>query len=88
MCYQSLLECLLLQDPVIHEVEVEAFSHKGFSEHGYHLLIVRSLFEFQLSRVVKKVSELFGLALCQILDCCNCLLNFDLLVLLFLGLGR
>ena len=46
---QALLKSLFLQDPIVHEIEIEPFSHKGLSEHRNHLLIVRAFLKFQLS---------------------------------------
>ena len=84
---QSLLQCLLLQYPVVHEVKVEAFPHEGLSEHLDDLLVVRSLLKLQLSRIVHKMLELAREAMGQVLYRCNCLFDFDLLILLFFGLG-
>jgi hypothetical protein len=40
---------LLLDDPVVDEVEVKTLSNERFSEHLNDLLIVRALLEFELS---------------------------------------
>jgi len=40
---------LLLDDPVVDEVEVKTLSNERFSEHLNNLLIVRALLEFELS---------------------------------------
>jgi len=58
---QPLLQGLLLQDPIIHKVEVKAFSHEELSEHGYDGLVVGSFFELQLPSVVQKLLELLRL---------------------------
>ena len=52
ICRQSLFQGLLLENPVVHEIEVKPFSHEGFSEHWYYLLVVWTLLEFQFSRVI------------------------------------
>jgi hypothetical protein len=57
-CSQSLLESLLLEDPVIHEIEVKALSDEELSEHGYYLLVVRSLLKLKLSGVVQVLLKL------------------------------
>jgi len=54
---QTLLQGLLLEDPVVHEVEIEAFSHEGLPKHRDYLLVVGPFFEFQLSRVIEEVTE-------------------------------
>ena len=43
---QPLLERLLLQYPIIHEVKIEAFAHERLSKHRYYLLVIRPLFKF------------------------------------------
>ena len=84
---QSLLQRLLLEDPVIHEVEVELLSNEGLSKHRYDLLVVGSLFKLKLSGVIQEVTKLFWEATRQVFNARAGLLNFDLLVLLFLCLG-
>ena len=80
---KSLFQGLFLKNPIVHEVEVESFSDKCFSEHGYDLLVVGTLFEFKLPRVIEEVPELFWEATRQILDTGNGFLHFDLFIFLF-----
>jgi hypothetical protein len=85
-CY-PLLHGLLLENPVVHEVKVETFLDEELSEHGDDHLVVRLLFELELPAVVQVLLELLRVASRQVLHTGHCLLDFDLLVLLFLGLG-
>ena len=84
---EPLLQCCLLYVPIVHEIEVEAFSHKCFSEHRDQLLVVGLFLEFQFPCVVQKVLEFFGVTFAKIFDACDRLLDFDLLVFLLFGLG-
>ena len=84
---QTLLEGLLLQDPVVHEVEVETFPDKGLSKHRDYLLVVRALFEFQFSRIIEEVTEFSWVTMRQVFNRCNCLFDLDLLILLLLSFG-
>ena len=84
---QSLFKRLLLQDPVVHEVEVETLAHERLPEHRDDLLVVRSLLELQLARVVEEVAELPREPVRQVLHRCNCLFNLNLLILLLFCLG-
>lgn len=84
----ALLHSLLLQDPVVHEVEVEGFPNERLSEHLNHLLIVRALFKLQLSRVVHEMSKLFRKTLRQFFYGRNGLFYFDLFILLLFRLRR
>ena len=84
---QARLQCLLLQDPVVHEVEVEALSHEGLSEHRDKTLVVRPLLKPELARVVQKVPKLTWEARREVFDRSGCLFGSDLLVLVFLCLA-
>ena len=88
ICRQSLFQCLLLEYPIIHEVEVKTFPYEGFSKHWDDLLIIRTLFEFQFSRVIEKMSEFFRISISQIFDASNGFFHFDLFILFFLRLCR
>ena len=85
---ESLLERLLFQYPVIHEVKVETFSHERFSEHRDDLLVIGSLFKLELARVVEEVPKLSREPMRQVFDRSNGLLDLDLFVLLLFCLGR
>ena len=84
---ESLLQSLLLQDPIVLEIEVKVLSHEKLPEHLDTILVVWFLIEFQLPAVVKELAELFGVARGQVLDARNGLLNLNLLILFFLGLS-
>ena len=84
---ESLLQSLLLQDPIVLEIEVKVLSHEKLPEHLDTILVVWFLIEFQLPAVVKELAELFWVARGQVLDARNGLLNLNLLILFFLGLS-
>lgn len=84
---EPLFQCLLLENPVVLEIEIEVLSHEELSEHGYQVLIVRLFVELELPTVVHQVGELLGVPLTQILNAGNGLLDLYLFILFLLGLG-
>lgn len=84
----SWFDLLFSNDPVVHEIEIKALSHEEISKHWYELLIVRFLFELELSAIVEHLAQLSWKPWSEILDTRNCLLNFDLLILLFFRFCR
>ena len=80
---QPLFKGLFLKDPIVHEVEVKAFSYERFTKHWDYLLIVWSFLKLEFTRVVHKVPKLSRKTLREFLYCRNSLFNFNLLVLFF-----
>ena len=85
---KACLKVGLLDVPVVHEIKVEAFSHKRLPEHRNKLLIVRLLLKLELASIVHEVLELLGLAPTQVFHRSDCFLDFDLLILLVFSFSR
>lgn len=86
-CSQTLFQGLLLEDPVVLEIEVELFLHKQLSKHWDDLLVVGPFLELQLPRVIQKLLELLWVTCREIFYTCHCFLYLDLLVFFFFGFG-
>lgn len=80
-------ELLLFYDPVVLKIKIIALSHEEIPHHAYELLIVRFFFEFELSAVVKELTEFTWVPGRQVLNARNSLLDFNLFILFLLGLS-
>lgn len=84
---EPLFKCGFFQNPVVLVVKLEIFSIECISEHSDYFRVVWSLFKLKFSRIVQKMSELFGVVHAQIINARGSLLYFDLFVLLIFIFG-